>query len=88
MWAPEYLSRACASTGPHLVQCRDHMWPHICLLILNMRRTNLGLRWNPVWAQESFSEASKSAESSLVPFRAKKCTQEGYRCHAEGQDPT
>ena len=70
MWAPKYLSRACASTGPRLVQCRDHMWPHICLLILNMRRTNLGLRWNPVWAQESFSEASKSAESSLHPFRA------------------
>ena len=40
------LSRDCARSGPRLVQCRDHMWPHICLLILNMRRTNLGLRWN------------------------------------------
>ena len=64
------LSRACARSGPRLVQCRDHMWPHICLLILNMHRTNLGLQWNLVWPQESFSEASKSAESSLVPFRA------------------
>ena len=46
IWALEYLSRACASTGPRLVQCRDHMWPHVCLLGLNKRKSNLGQRRN------------------------------------------
>ena len=44
MWAPEYLARACASTGPTLVQCRDRMWAHMCLSSLNKCRTSLGQR--------------------------------------------
>ena len=44
MWAPEYLSRACASIGPSFFQCRDHMLPHACLLGLNKRKTSLGQR--------------------------------------------
>ena len=44
MWALEYLSSACESTGPSLVQCRESTWPYGCLSCLNKRRTSLDQR--------------------------------------------
>ena len=73
MWAPEYLSRACASTGPCLIHGRDHMWPHICLLGWNKCRTNLGQRRNLDVGSGVLFRGLKKRRIQLGSFQGHRC---------------
>ena len=61
MWAPEYLSRACASTGPTLVRCRDHVGSWVSLGVW----TSAGQAW--------FSEETPDVSSGIFFRGLNKC---------------
>ena len=67
------LSRACARSGPRLVQCRDHMWPHICLLGWNKCRTNLGQRRNLDVGSGVLFRGLKKRRIQLGSFQGHRC---------------
>ena len=62
-----------SSTDGSLVQCRDLMWAHTCLLGLNKWRTNLDEQWDLDVGSEGLYRGLNKLRIQLVSIQGHRC---------------